>query len=244
MRVVLVVMVLLLCACSSKTNVHLYAKYLTKEQTEQIVTTLDESQYVVEVNQQEFPADINDNAIVYAPSANSEERLSLLINVLTANGYSVSNASLLMANNHTFTSNNVGVFVVPQGTIVTRLEDQNFEFKLPTVNEYGAIDCLHATTLYLKGSNEFMLEVNEWNNAKEDYIQLFIDGMWKLTNNQQLELHSRDWPLPLTFKRELFEKYSPEGKSEGIKFSPITHKNLSSEQKLINCSYSISLAVE
>lgn len=244
MRHVLAVVVLLLTACTSKTNVHLYAKYLTQEQTNEIVQTIDESIYLVKVNQQEFPADINDNAIVYAPSANSKERLSSLIEVLSASGYSVSNASLLMANNHSFTANNVGVFVVPKGTVVTRLQDQNFEFKLPTINEYGGIDCPHATVLYLKGSNEFVLEVNEWSNAKEDYIQQFFEGRWELTKDSVLELYGDQWNRPITFERKLFERKEIDGSSKGIKFVPLLNDGLSTIQQNLNCSYSISLAVE
>jgi len=232
---------LFVISCSSKTQVHLYAKHLSTEQADTIVKQLDESIFSVVVNQENFPNSINDNAIVYAPSANSPQRLTRLMDVISASGFTVSNASLIMANNHSFTENNVGVFLVPSGVEVEHFQTSFIE-KLPTVNEYGAVDCEHGTTLFLKSNDQFMIEIDIWDQAKQDYLSQYIEGSWRLINNKLLELTHPSWQVPLMFNKSVFQKSHHGNNSKGIKFTPIKTMNPPSDIDKISCSYSISFA--
>jgi len=132
MKSILFVFFLLICGCSSKTNVHLYAKYLTTEEVNTLISSIEKEHFNVMVNYQVFPSSISNSSLVYAPSQNSEKRLPSLLSILTNSGYSISHASLLLANNHSFTENNVGVFLVPNGLSITQKENDVFELVLPT----------------------------------------------------------------------------------------------------------------
>ncbi len=240
-KLALMLLSLFVVACSSKTQVHLYAKHLSVEQTAMIVKQLDETIFSVVVNQESFPNSINDNAIVYAPSANSPQRLTSLMDIISASGFTVSNASLIMANNHSFTENNVGVFLVPSGVEVEHFQTSFIE-KLPTVNEYGAIDCKHATTLFLKSNDQFLIEIDIWDQAKQDYLSQYIDGTWRLSNNNVLELTHPAWQAPLMFNKSVFQKSHHGEQSKGIRFTPVKTMNPPSDIEKISCSYSISFA--
>jgi hypothetical protein len=238
-----IISVLLITACSTKTNIHLYAKYISKEQTSFVINSLDKSLFTVIINQQAFPNSINDNAIVYGPSLNSSERLFILMETLSAQGFPISHASLIAENNHSFTENNVGIFLVPENILIHHVANERFDYKFPLVNEYGAIDCPDATTLYLKGTSNFIIEINQWNNDKEDYIQEYIEGQWRLMDDNILTLKSPSWQKPLLFEKSFFERIEINGKSKGVKFTPMNIVNVSKKAKKINCIYTISLAM-
>lgn len=240
----LILLLTLITACSSKTNIHLYGKYLTVEQKKQVITALDADQFIVTVTSLAFPESINDNAIVYAPSMNSQKQLTLLMNQLNGLGYTISNASLIMSNNHSFTANNVGLFLVPEGTNVDHQTLSSYNFAFPTINEYGAIDCPHATTLYLKSSNEFSLEINQWNKQQQDYVERYIDGTWQLKEGIYLSLTNNEWPQSLVFEKQNYSRNEINGSSKGVKFVPLKSFHQSHVLAEVNCKYSISIAVE
>ncbi|MEW6991196.1 hypothetical protein AADZ91_10945 [Colwelliaceae bacterium 6441] len=232
-----------LSACSSKTQLHFYASNLSKEKIKEVITTIDNDHYNIKVNYLPFPNDINDNAIVYAPSLNSQEVINPLITSLSKIGFDISTASLISANNHSFTENNIGLFLLPDNYVQPPITDKRFEYTIPLVNEYGSTDCQHATTLYLKEPNEFLLEINRWNEKTDAYIEEFIEGQWVLLTNKVLQLNHSSWQTPLKFEKRHFERNEIDGSSKGVKFIPIDDVNFETDQKAIHCTYSISLAV-
>jgi len=128
MKIALIFVLLLLSACSSRTQLHVYAKYLTKEQTSSVVKQIDHTMFNITLNQLAFPTNIIGNAIVYSPSPNSRTRLTKLMRTLSNLGFNITNASLISENNHSFTANNVGVFLLPNGV--------NAEPKSDNINTY------------------------------------------------------------------------------------------------------------
>ncbi len=231
-------------ACSSKTQLHLYARHLTPEQTKNIINNIDKSLFNIIVNQQQFPDSINSNAIVYAPSKNSRARINTLIETLATQGYAVSNASLLMANNHSFSENNLGVFLLPAGKQIDSVKAIDMDVTLPLINEYGALDCANASTLYLRQNHDFLIEIEIWQADIEDYRQEQERGHWRLIDGQYLELTSNEWQQSLLFERRQFERKEINGVSKGVSFIPMKSLHSSIKNARVNCRYSISLAVE
>jgi hypothetical protein len=213
--------VMLLSACSAKTKVHFYTLHLPQDKINKVVQSIDKEKFDVLINRLPYPVDINDNAIVYSPSSNSRERLNLLMTVLSNQGFSISNASLIAANNHSFTENNLGLYLYPDDYVQPELNDVDNSYKVPMVNEYGAVDCQHTTTLYLKEPNEFLIEIDKWDDQREDYYQEFLEGNWTISNDNVLFLSSVSWQEPLTFKKSNISNNSEHNLRKGIKFTPV-----------------------
>lgn len=244
-------MAIFITACSSKTQVHFYTNNLTQEKVNEIITTIDPNTFDVILNDLPYPSDINDNAIIYSPSRNSRERLNALMEVLSGLGFNISTASLISANNHSFTANNLGLYLFPKDYVQPELNNISNTYKIPLVNEYGATDCQHATVLYLKEPDEFIIEINQWDETIEDYRQEYIEGTWFLLNKEVLQLHQASWLKPLIFRKSNFKRSGIDDESKGVKFTPIDLgedlKMLSEvytdEAKAVYCTYSISLAL-
>lgn len=250
-RLTTIFIVLLLTACSAKTHIHFYTNHLSKDKVNEVISAIDKEKFEVTLNSLPYPNDINDNAIVYSPSTNSRERLNTLMEVLSEKGFNIATASLIAANNHSFTENNLGLYLFPDDYIQSELSSIDNTYTIPLVNEYGAIDCQHATVLYLKEPDEYIIEINKWDDEKEDYQQEFIEGKWKLTEDDILHLNHPAWQKPLIFQKSNFRRNEIDGESKGVKFTPLD-KVLNSDMfsmiysdkaKAINCTYSISLAL-
>ncbi|GAA6205848.1 MULTISPECIES: hypothetical protein [Thalassotalea] len=252
MQNILIIMILLFIAsCSSKTQVHLYTNHLPQNKVNEVVSAIDKSSFNVILNRLPYPNDINDNAIVYSPSLNSRDRLNALMAVLSKLGFNISTASLISANNHSFTENNLGLYLFPEGYVQPEANSINNTYQIPLVNEYGATDCQDATTLYLKEPDEFIIEINKWDDKKEDYLQSYIEGKWRLLNDDFLHLTHPSWDKSLVFKKSHYKRNEINGISKGVQFIPLelgvsdkVFTNIySNEAKAIHCTYSISLAL-
>lgn len=246
-----ILILLFLTACSAKTKIHFYTKHLPTDKINEVMTVVDEDTFEVTLNHLSFPNDINDNAIVYSPSHNSRDRLNTLMEALASVGFNISTASLIAANNHSFTENNLGLYLLPDNYVQSPKNSIHNSYKIPLVNEYGAVDCQHATVLYLKEPDEFIIEINTWDEGKEEYLQTFTEGKWSLTEDDFLHLKHPKWQKSLVFKKSHYQRNEINGTSKGVKFTPIelgvstkVFANLySNEAKAIYCTYSISLAL-
>lgn len=70
-----------LVACSS-TEVHLYTRYLSDTEIEQISSKLDKSNFKIIPNTLAFPENINQSTLLYSPFIRGEKTLDILIDSL------------------------------------------------------------------------------------------------------------------------------------------------------------------
>lgn len=208
-----------------------------------MVKQIDSSMFTIITNQLAFPANINENAIVYSPSLNSRERLSGLMMSLSTLGFNVSSASLISENNHSFTENNVGVFLLPNDVNVEQETDVINNYQFPIVNEYGATNCRHSTTLYLKEPDEFFIEVDIWKEEHQRYQQKSYHGKWQLTDKNILILSNKIWSKPLTFIKQTFEENTFDQKRKVLSFTPEGIGIENKQQQSVQCTYTISLVM-
>ena len=117
----IVLVLLLLTACSAKTRIHFYTTHLSEDKVNEVINAIDKDTFEVTLNSLPYPNDINDNAIIYSPSTNSRERLNVLMAVLSGVGFNISTASLIAANNHSFTENNLGLYLFPDDYVQPEL---------------------------------------------------------------------------------------------------------------------------
>ena len=114
-------------------------------------------------------------------------------------------------------------------------------YKVSLINEYGAIDCHHATTLTLKSDNSFVIEVDIWLQDKGEYLLKTYQGKW-LKVNEQIELKSRKWDQTLRFTRSTSEYNHNHGRSHVVSLIPHSKVN-NRQQNQLSCTYTISLAL-
>lgn len=230
------IFILLVGACSSKTQVHLFATHLSKQKVEQIVKKLDKNLFELHVNQQSFPQEIENNALIYVPSIKYSERIRGILTSLESLGYDISSTSLLSQGKHSYTANNIGLYLFPDNYVA-----KTPKYKIELINEYGAIDCKHDTSLTLKADHTFLVQVDVWHQAQEEYLPQSYQGKW-VKVNEQIELTNPQWSQALSFTRSTSEYNHKYGRSHVVSLVPLSNGN-NNQLKQLNCTYTISLAL-
>lgn len=226
-----------LASCSSQTTVHLFAANLNSTSVTQIETRLVNQGFEVQVNRQPFPESINSNAIVYTPGKYANERVTSMMTAMADLGYIIASTNLIMQNNHSFSANNIGLYLLPEGYVFKKTE-----YQIPLVNEYGSRDCYHASNLILKKDQKFVLTVNRWDSGKQDYSEQFYRGYWHVNKDYLIELIHTAWLDNLLFLRNENEINSNDGLRRVVSLIPQSSPK-SAQVKALNCSYSISLII-
>ena len=228
--------IILIPACTSVPTVHVFPHYLSENEKQSLVSKLSASKFVVQVSEQLPPLDITQNSIVYTPMTNSEGTLKELMFVLANAGYDVSSANLIFSGNHSFSENNLGVYLFPANFVAPVQE-----YSIPFESEYMGDDCKHSNTLTVMENRQFTLLVEKWNAATERYDETTYKGFWSRDNvdTLQLRFESSTW---LNFKRTMRVETDANGSRKRVKLSPISHAG-NFEMKNVQCSYSISLVL-
>ena len=226
----------LVSACSSKTQVHLFATHLSERNIEQIHKALNKDFFELHVNQHPFPQKISNDTLIYTPSRQYHTRIGSILSSLETLGYEISSTTLLAQGNHSYSVNNFGLYLFPKDYVA-----KTPNYKIPLINEYGAIDCHHATNLTLKADNSFVIEVDIWLQDKGEYLLKTYQGKW-LKINEQIELKSQKWDQTLRFTRSTSEYNHNHGRSHVVSLVPHSKAN-NRQQNLLNCTYTISLAL-
>lgn len=226
----------LLTACTSKTRVHIYGKYLSPEQAQIVSKELREENYQVKVNVLPFPESIATNTLVYAALANENHRVSDLISYLSQLGYDIESIRMIGAQNHEFTHNNVGLYLLPPGYV-----KRNEVYTIPLASEYGSTTCQDATNLRLLDSQKFEIEVEIWQEQAQDYSEVFYYGTWQAIDSKNIRLTFDKAPSTLDFARSIKQVTTPDGDRQVVSLTPLM-KSPVNELAGINCTYTISLA--
>lgn len=77
----LILVALFLSGCS-QTTVHLYTKYLSIEQVEEINQTLTNKNFVVVTNEYNFPETVSNSTLIYSPIIQDRKAVDNLIQLL------------------------------------------------------------------------------------------------------------------------------------------------------------------
>jgi len=229
--------ILAMSGCSSKTQIHLFAANLEQAAINQIEARIDKQLFELKVNKQPFPDSINSNAVIFTPGKNANQRVLDIIDVVTELGYEIPTTNLIMQNNHSFSANNMGLYLLPDGFVI-----KETSYKIPLANEYGSRNCNHTTNLVLKEDQNFLLTVNRWDSDKEDYIENFYRGKWYKDQADVIELIHTSWQDNLFFLRSEDEVNSNDGRRRVVSLLPQSSPK-TEQLRVINCTYSISLII-
>lgn len=241
LSIIFIVSILFLTAgCSSQSTVHLYGKYLEKAEIKKIKDTLTQAEMLVEVNRLSFPNTIGDNTLIYAPSRGSKQQAERVIMLLTKLGFAIDNTGLILASNHSFSANNMGLYIVPDDIVKRESMHEEQTYNIPLINEYAARDCQNSTTLTLQKNGQFRIVEDVWEKSLNAYNERVFKGHWQLKEQRFLFLESEQINYTLIFERTPFTRKIAEGKIQGFQFLPMSSYNKKSDAGRLYCTYEIS----
>ncbi|WP_226990266.1 hypothetical protein [Paraglaciecola mesophila] len=194
----------------SHTQVHLYAKYLSESEVNRISKQLKKDDFDVDVNQLTFPNSISRNSLVYSLMLPEQSELSRLTQSAAKLGYSVESEVPLFSNNHSFTHDSIGLFLIPDDLDISASISRE---KL--IGRYYSKACDADTQLLLNSDNTYIL-VNSpqeaISNAKQGEVQLnrqqtLISGFWKVTQYPYVQLSGpKNHPWVAPFEVEVYDE--------------------------------------
>jgi len=240
------VFLILLSSCSSKTQINLFAAHLDQKQIKDITDVIDPAAFEIRANRVVFPDSISQNTLIYTPSLNSNQNISAIISALADIGYDINTVSLLHRDNQSFTENNIGLYLVPEG-----FQPSKINIIKNIINAYGSSTCQNTSNLYLKESGNFKIEVDLWLEEEERYGDYVVEGTWQKDSNEIIHLNSNKWLSTLTFSRTFAIKNTPDGKRHVVSLTPLYQEETAGDflkskevyQPNVNCTYTISLVI-
>jgi len=185
-----------LLACST-TTVHLYSRYLSKDEISAVKSKLTDLGFKVEINTLAFPDEVKQSSLIYSPFIENEQRLSTVVDSVSALGWQLSNTQMLKEGNHWYTKNNVGLFLVPEGA---RARDNIAISDL--VNEYKTRNCTTSAAIRLNNNGSYKISFSQsLSNSRVNRTD-FNRGHWKITAFPYVELKSLNKKWFFYFKIE------------------------------------------
>jgi hypothetical protein len=169
-----------LVSCSS-TEVHLYTRYLSDTEIEKISKKLNKSNFKVIPNNLTFPEKINQSTLLYSPFIKGEKTLNRLLNSLSDIDWAIRNVEALVAGNHWYSKNSVGLFLLPEG-----LKQHDKIASQDLVNRYESRNCKTPVSIRLNKNNTYQLSFTNKVYEHTDHLK----GTWKVRSYPYIELTS------------------------------------------------------
>lgn len=187
MKFIIIFASILLSACSS-TTVHLYGRYLSEAQIEKVKDGLEKTGVKVKTNTLSFPESINQSTLLYSPFIQQENGLENITNSLSKLNWTIADVQMLVANNHWYKKDSVGLFLLPEGmTQNDRIVSRDL------VNEYTSRNCKMGVSVQLNQDNTYEMFFSEIPDLRTEYFRNRIDylkGSWKVRSYPYIELTS------------------------------------------------------
>ena len=182
MKLVLLSMLsVVILGCTNHTTVHLYGRYLSETNIRTIKETLEKQDLRVEVNQFDFPSDIQQSTILYSPLLKNTELVSEISKQLSLLDYQIHQSQTLVSGKHFYTKNNLGLFVLPDN-------NTHQKHKIDIAKEYLSTNCEQSVSLHLKQDGSYQLSFEKLPFPKEtDYLE----GVWRITQYPYILLGSK-----------------------------------------------------
>ncbi len=179
MKFILFLMWFVFLSGCSATNVHLYARYLSDAQKQEIVQILEKEQLNVSVNQLEFPKKVTETSLVYSPFILQRSTVPKIEMLMYNSEWPISRIEALVAGEHWFKKNSIGLFIVPEG--VTPHDGKS---NVDVANTYTSEHCSKSIDLILNldGTYRFSEEIG---NESYNFGQ---SGKWRMRTFPYVEM--------------------------------------------------------
>lgn len=171
---------LYLTGCTS-TKVHFYTRYLPTTDVSKITKALEDANFTVVKNRHAFPEDIEQSAVLYSLFIQDDKSVSLLTKTLTEIGWPIQQTRALVAGNHWYTKNSVGLYLLPDG-----VKTANKVATQDLADDYQSRNCNESVKISLKDDNRYTMMFSENKESKADHL----NGYWKVRSYPYLELTS------------------------------------------------------
>lgn len=171
-----------LTACTS-TTVHLNTRYISNVEADKLVTNIEATGMNVVANKHEFPQSIQHSTLLYSPLISDKQALDKLMQVLDESDWRVHSLQPLMANNHWFKKNSVGLYLLPDNVV-----PQNRQAKADLATQYTSHDCEQDISLTLSDNGDYQFTFSH----PPENASAFSFGRWRVTEYPYIELVTAD----------------------------------------------------
>lgn len=204
----------MLIGCSTPT-VHLNSRYLSESKRTNLVYALKQQGFDVQINQHTFPTGITTNTLIYSPWLRQYEKtLQRLQHTLESQGWSLNQHQLLVAENHWYTADNLGLFLVPHGV------DIGAGQTVPDIAvTYQTEDCISQSQLRLESNSTLYFE-----SSNTDFSP--FKAKWELVNYPYIRLIQDELYLSFYYQIEQTVVSDQLGKVRVIRLHPISDSEL------------------
>lgn len=165
-KLVAIVLATALSGCVTQPTVHIYAKYLSKEQKTQLVTHLKESNLRVNVNDFDFPPELSENTIIHSLLLQNPSIIPQTQVVLKELGWEVNAVSPVKQGNHWYTGNSFAVLLRPDNT-----QSTNEVLKQDLTHTFQGQKCGQAVALTLNPSGHYVMSVENLENLTPSQLK-------------------------------------------------------------------------
>ena len=202
---------LLLTGCSQSTEVHLYGRYLSDAQTNQVQQALKAQGFTVQVNQLAFPQNISQSALIYGMPLSRPDEVEQIRLIAKTQGFQLSDMHSLVQGNHWYSGDSMGLFLLPDGVSPAQLhsaQDLSFVYQSQGCDEQVQLTLTADQRFEIqpaKGSeNDVRMQQGSWRVRQWPYLELQPEGNpdWsyylEISRNQSRDLISLVQQLSLT----------------------------------------------
>jgi len=228
-------------ACTSKLHVRLFTANLSQEDLAKIENKFTASNVLYSISVSQFPESIAENSIIYTPSIDSNKSTYGIIKLLESLDFNIAKTALIRVDNHSFTANNIGLYLISNG-----IKRDNDKRPLFDINEFGGVEC--GSNLKLNADSTFTVSFDIWDSEFEDYREISVTGFWKMKNAINLVLNSENWQSDLSFNKKMTVVSNPEGNFQTISLVPLfnseqngSYLNEPDSEPNINCFYQTTI---
>lgn len=165
---------------------HLYAKYLTDKEVEEIREHLKLNGLVVDVNQHDLPSSVNSSTLLYSPLIKNRDAVNKTQAVVEVLGWSNLAVEALVADNHWYSKNNLALMLLPK-TAESRSDISLLARDMSRI--YKSENCQVELTLNLAPDGRYSLDYSHVANVVKKPYQ---KGFWRVRQLPYLEMVSDD----------------------------------------------------
>ncbi len=167
-------------ACSS-TKVHLYGRYLSAQETENVTKNIEKLGFDVVANSLNFPDEIEQSTLIYSPFIEGENRVDVLLESLSEVGWNISSVKPIFSGNHYYTKNSAALLLLPDGALQSdKVTSQDI------ANEYESKACESLIRLRLNRDASYQFSYSNKMPIQTEQLT----GNWQLTSYPYIELVS------------------------------------------------------
>ncbi|GAA5144104.1 hypothetical protein [Thalassotalea piscium] len=220
----IIIFFVFLTGCAN-TKVHLYTKYLSENESQDIIKELESNNFTVIENTLSIPDGIRESTIIYSPFLKNREDLSNALDSLSKVGWSEIRLESLVKGNHWYGKNSLGLILLPNGLI-----NSDWEMNKGLSHKYVGTDCDSQVEIDIQDNNLYKITYTDKNQIKVK------QGSWKISSYPYLELSAENGSLPMYFEAIKRTEEDLIGKVNIVEIKPIQ-----SYQMFSNCNFSYGL---